>query len=367
MRRRHHALAWLGGILLLSTMCTTAPAHAEDPLARNHIRGSISVPNGIALTNGDISVHQGFGRPDVIAGIGTLIFHTVPFGIDGWGPVIDAKWQIQDGDTSTDFWVDAKLTTSAIGPATASCQIVKGRPGQKESQPKPATSGYSCSWDNYSKAGENNTIRPQLKVEKFGIQEVNDPDTQDAILRQFCTDSSKCRYVSESFDDKVIDTEKIVGTPVANTTSFMVTPQYTWTHTVSWSDTAGGKVTGAVKVNPDVLKIVEATLSVELNYAHTWGNSRSFSETIPLPIAPHSIGYLTHQPILVTTTGHFIVDTGDGVLKKITNRSFSAPRQAPDMNDPSYGNWIFGQLTTYNCPLDQWNHGANSCRHPAPS
>lgn len=361
MIRKRRWLTLLSGITCLTALCSTSPVHA-DPYAANQINGMISVHDGISLTNGKADIHQGLGDPDILEAVPQHIADKRGFRIDGWGPVVDAKWQIQDNGDLTEYWVDAHLTTSVIDFASASCQIFRGVPGQRGSY--ATLSDYSCVWSNYRSGGK---IAPELKVERIRVQDVNDPATQDSILKQYCTDQTRCRYVSESFDDKVIDTEKLVGTPVSNTTSFMATPQYSWSHTVSWSDTAGGKVTGTVKVAAPIVKIVEATLSVELNYAHTWGNSRSFSETIPLPIGPHSMGYITHQAVLAKTNGYFIVDTGLGGYKKLTNRSFTAPREAPDMNDPSYGNWIHGQLTLYNCPLDQWNHGANSCRHPAPS
>lgn len=350
-------------IICASALGGTAVAHADPsaagPADANFIRGTISTTDGVSVRDGWSDVHQGLGTPEIGRQVPKAVATEDSFSVDGWGPVIDAKWRIYDHGKLTDYWIDAHLTTSIIDRATATCQVTKGEPG-KDTSRSVGMSGYNCVWSDYGNI-DKGRIDPILRISRPETREVTNRSEQDNILNQYCKDSSNCRYVPESFSDKAIGEEEIVGTPVVNNTNFMTTPQYTWDHAVNVSDTTGGKITGSVSAT--VFGVLETSLAVEANYAHTWGHSKRFSETVPLPIAPKSIGYVTHQAVRMTTTGYFLVDTG-GSTVKLTNRSYAAPRTVPDNNDPTYGHWITGQLNLYNCSLDQWDRGAKECRQP---
>ncbi|MCD2158391.1 hypothetical protein LQL77_32800, partial [Rhodococcus cerastii] len=75
----------------------------------NEIVGTIKVNDGIVLRNGDISIHQGLGSPDVKRGISSAIVGEDHFKVEGMGPVVDARWQIyaptEHGPKPTTYWV----------------------------------------------------------------------------------------------------------------------------------------------------------------------------------------------------------------------------------------------------------------------
>lgn len=328
----------------------------------NSVTGTVRVGGGVVLRNGSSSVHQTFGKPEIKRAVPSTVEGGDYFQIEGMGPVVDAQWRIyapgEDGVKATDYWVDAHLTTTIFGDVSATCEILSGKPGSSTSVPA-RVSGFACSWRDLQLMGgdHQNNFKPTLDVGvASGIREVTDRGEQDRILDEHCADKDHCRFVPESFSDKVIGPEELVGTPVRNTTSFMTTPQYGWTHRIGWSDAIGAKATAKATIG-----IVEASL--EGNYTHTWGQDKTFSEVVPLPIAPHSIGYVTHQATLVNVTGYFLVDMG-GSTVKVPGRVFDGPRVQPDPGDPQYGNWVQGRVNLYNCPLDHWNDDRGVCDQP---
>ncbi|MCD2158283.1 hypothetical protein LQL77_32065, partial [Rhodococcus cerastii] len=248
----------------------------------NRIVGTIKVNDGIVLRNGVASIRQGLGSPDVTKGIWATVVDRNEFKVEGMGPFVDAQWQIyaptEHGPKPTTYWVDSHLTTTIFGDVKASCEILAGRPKADEKVSPARLSEYTCSWTGLKVVGEHPfEIKPTLTVsKKQGLREISDKGQADQILEAYCTDKTKCNFVPESFSDKVIGPEKLVGTPVRNTTSFMTTPQYGWTHRIGWTDAVGGKLTVSGKI-PAVVE-----LALEGNYTHTWGQDKTFTETVPL-------------------------------------------------------------------------------------
>jgi type II secretory pathway pseudopilin PulG len=238
------------------------------------------------LVNGEVTLHYEIQVPDGKGGWKDSGFYMdsqakVP-GVGANSNVCNIK---QDGGTQEINW------------APYVCQVSWGRDDGKGNDPQPH-------WTVSSKASET-------------VDAVSDPKKANDLVSANCTVKStpQCRWVN-------VSTSAFIA-PEPNWTQ--VTSAYrncpangapgspvpiTWNRgaNLSWSDNINVKYKQQAQADIDVVKVTSA---LEVGYAHTVTDARSYNESVTYPVQPGDVGALYLEPGIIEAKGDFNIYTPD--------------------------------------------------------
>ncbi|MBB3752792.1 hypothetical protein FHT44_005304 [Mycolicibacterium sp. BK634] len=143
------------------------------------------------------------------------------------------------------------------------------------------------------------------------------------VLPGICYDGSQagCSYVAKS-QVAGFSPVRTIGTPVTNTTS---TPT---TYTVALSDTVtqSDNVEVSVKLSGGVLAKLASLINLEITakYGHTWTNSKTFTQTMTVPVAPGYTSWIEGSVPVWNVTGDFTIKIGNSTYQ-LNGATFSTP------------------------------------------
>jgi len=307
-----------------ATSASTAPAAATSTVTQKAtgsplqgIAGTINTNDGVGLvfSGGDWTHADNVTKPTNIPNGGGTTYSLSMNNYYGDGAYGTVKAQIYDKGVLTPFWVTMYSSVYWYPYDKGSCTIYRGDPdlGGTALDFSP----YQCSADAVT---HSDPWQITFTVSKTPAISVTDKADQARLLAEACNGSdpkNNCFYIPRSVTT-VLDGEKAYGNAVNNPTKDDVHSTVTAERKYTESDTIG------VTYNNTLTLWEIWEMSVELNYEHTWTQTRDFKQSVDMDVKPGTMEYFTIAAALDHITGDFLVRV-DGKVYSILNSEVTMP------------------------------------------